>query len=108
MKRGGQDSTVSVFTEGHDSKLRHLYTARPSMAEDVKERGLDLPLAVYNVLGSDSAGRGDWYASFGCPAKIQFQSQWRLKNRTSRSCRSASGRVLKVPGFRRLTVSRLI
>jgi predicted dithiol-disulfide oxidoreductase (DUF899 family) len=40
------------------------------MAEDIKERGLDLLCAVYNILDLTPQGRGDWYVSFNYPAKI--------------------------------------
>lgn len=68
---GHQDSTVSVFTKDRDGKLRHFYTAHPSMAEDVKERGIDLLCPVYNILDLTPQGRGDWYASFDYPVKIR-------------------------------------
>jgi predicted dithiol-disulfide oxidoreductase (DUF899 family) len=70
-EEGNQDSTVSVFTKDRVGKLRHFYSAHPSMAEDIKERGLDLLCPVYNVLDLTPQGRGDWYASFDYPAKIQ-------------------------------------
>ncbi|MDQ3133614.1 MAG: hypothetical protein M3Q76_02265 [Acidobacteriota bacterium] len=41
-REGNQDSTVSVFTNDSDGTLRQFYTAHPSMAKDIKERGLDL------------------------------------------------------------------
>jgi len=67
---GHQDSTVSVFTKDRDGKLRHFYTAHPSMGEDIKERGIDLLCPVYNILDLTPQGRGDWYASFDYPGKI--------------------------------------
>ena len=70
-QEGNQDSTVSVFTKDGDGKLRHFYTAHPSMAEDLKERGIDLLCPVYNVLDLTPQGRGNWYASFDYPAKIR-------------------------------------
>src|ERR1043166_5763335 len=70
-REGNQDSTVSVFTKDRDGKLRHFYSAHPSMAEDIKERGSDLLCPVYNVLDLTPQGRGDWYASFNYPAKIE-------------------------------------
>jgi predicted dithiol-disulfide oxidoreductase (DUF899 family) len=68
---GHQDSAVSVFTKDRDGKLRHFYTAHPSMAEDIKERGIDLLCPVYNILDLTPQGRGDWYASFNYRATIQ-------------------------------------
>jgi predicted dithiol-disulfide oxidoreductase (DUF899 family) len=69
-QEGNQDSTVSVFTRDRDGTLRHFYTAHPSMAENIKERGLDLLCPLYNILDLTPQGRGDWYASFVYPAKI--------------------------------------
>lgn len=64
-REGSQDSTVSVFTRGKDGTLRHCYSAHPSMADDIKERGLDLLCPVYNILDLTRQGRGDWYAELG-------------------------------------------
>jgi predicted dithiol-disulfide oxidoreductase (DUF899 family) len=69
-QEGNQDSTVSVFTKDPDGKPRHFYTAHPSMAEDIKERGIDLLCPVYSVLDLTPQGRGNWYASFDYGAKI--------------------------------------
>jgi predicted dithiol-disulfide oxidoreductase (DUF899 family) len=60
---GRQDSTVSVFTKENDGTLRHFYTSHPSMAGDIKERGIDLLTPVYNILDLTPRGRGNWYAS---------------------------------------------
>jgi predicted dithiol-disulfide oxidoreductase (DUF899 family) len=62
---GGQDSTVSVFTRDGDGTLRHVYSAHPSLADDIKERGLDLLCPVYHILDLTPQGRGDWYAELG-------------------------------------------
>jgi predicted dithiol-disulfide oxidoreductase (DUF899 family) len=62
---GRQDSTVSVFTRDSAGTLRHYYSAHPSMADDIKERGLDLLCPVYHVLDLTPEGRGDWYAELG-------------------------------------------
>jgi len=70
-REGNQDSTVSVFTKGSDGTLRHFYSAHPSMAEDIKERGLDLLCPVYNILDLTPQGRGDWYASFDYAVKTR-------------------------------------
>jgi predicted dithiol-disulfide oxidoreductase (DUF899 family) len=70
-REGYQDSTVSVFTKESDGTLRHSYTAHPSMAENIKERGLDLLFPVYNVLDLTPRGRGNWYASFDYPANLR-------------------------------------
>lgn len=68
---GNQDSTVSVFTRDSDGTLRHFYSAHPSMAMDIRERGLDLLCPVYNVLDLTPKGRVDWYASFDYPPKVR-------------------------------------
>jgi predicted dithiol-disulfide oxidoreductase (DUF899 family) len=62
-KEGGQDSTLNVFTKDADGTIRHFYTAHPTMAADIKERGVDLYTPVYNLLDVTPKGRGDWYAS---------------------------------------------
>jgi predicted dithiol-disulfide oxidoreductase (DUF899 family) len=65
-REGRQDSMVSVFSRDADGTMRHHYSAHPSLAPDVKERGLDLLFPVYNVL--DPQGRGSWYANLDYPA----------------------------------------
>src|SRR5438046_785080 len=60
-RAGNQDSTVSVFIRDGDGTLRHFYSAHPSMANDIKERGLDLLTPVYNILDLTAQGRGAWY-----------------------------------------------
>jgi predicted dithiol-disulfide oxidoreductase (DUF899 family) len=64
---GGQDSTISIFTRADDGTLRHSYSAHPRMAEDVKERGIDLLTPVYNLLDLTPQGRGDFYAKLVYP-----------------------------------------
>jgi predicted dithiol-disulfide oxidoreductase (DUF899 family) len=66
---GRQDSTISVFTKDPDGTVRHFYTAHPSMAEDIHERGIDLLTPVYNLLDLTPNGRGSWYASLKYPAE---------------------------------------
>ena len=70
-REGNQDSTVSVFTRDGDGTLRHFYSAHPSMADDIRERGLDLLCPVYNVLDLTPQGRGDWYADLGYGTRVQ-------------------------------------
>lgn len=69
-REGNQDSTVSVFTRDGEGALRHVYTAHPSMSDDIKERGLDLLTPVYNILDLTPQGRGDWYAELGYGTKV--------------------------------------
>ena len=59
---GNQDSTISVFTRDADGSVRHFYSARPPMAPDIRERGIDLLAPVWHLLDLTPAGRGDWYA----------------------------------------------
>jgi len=61
-REGNQDSTISVFTRDANGTLRHFYSAHPQMAENIKERGIDLMTPVYNLLDLTPQGRGDWYA----------------------------------------------
>jgi predicted dithiol-disulfide oxidoreductase (DUF899 family) len=68
---GDQDSTVSVFTQDSDGTLRHFYSAHPSMANDIRERGIDLLTPVYNILDLTPQGRGDWYAELGYGTKVR-------------------------------------
>jgi predicted dithiol-disulfide oxidoreductase (DUF899 family) len=60
-KDGEQDSTVSVFTRDTDGTVRHRYSAHPRMADDIKERGIDLLAPVWHLLDLTPQGRGDWY-----------------------------------------------
>jgi predicted dithiol-disulfide oxidoreductase (DUF899 family) len=69
-REGDQDSTISVFTRDSDGTLRHFYSAHPSMANDIKERGLDVLTPVYNILDLTPQGRGDWYAELGYGTKV--------------------------------------
>lgn len=64
---GNQDSTMSVFTRGDDGTLRHVYTTHPWMAEDIKQRGIDLLTPVYNIMDLTPQGRDDWYAKLTYP-----------------------------------------
>jgi predicted dithiol-disulfide oxidoreductase (DUF899 family) len=68
-EHGNQDSTISVFTRDADGTLRHFYTAHPSMADDVDQRGIDLLSPVWNILDLTPAGRGDWYAELSYPPR---------------------------------------
>src|SRR5438552_16114471 len=70
-REGNQDSTISVFTRDGDGTVRHFYSAHPMMADDIKERGLDLIAPVYNILDLTPQGRGDWYASLDYGTKVQ-------------------------------------
>ncbi|MGY5036228.1 DUF899 family protein [Streptomyces sp. 900116325] len=58
---GNQDSTVSVFTRD-DGSVRHFYSARPRMSDDIDQRGIDLLSPVWHILDLTRRGRDDWFA----------------------------------------------
>jgi predicted dithiol-disulfide oxidoreductase (DUF899 family) len=66
-ERGNQDSTISVFTRDSQGTIRHTYSARPTMAEDIDQRGIDLLSPVWHVLDLTPQGRGDWYGALTYP-----------------------------------------
>jgi predicted dithiol-disulfide oxidoreductase (DUF899 family) len=68
---GGQDSTISVFTRDSDGTLHHFYSGHPWLADDVKERGIDELIPVWNLLDLTPQGRGKFYASLDYGTKIQ-------------------------------------
>lgn len=70
-KDGGQDSSLNVFSKEKDGTIRHFYTTHPTMGPDIKERGIDLLVPVYNMMDFTPQGRGSWYASFAYPPKVQ-------------------------------------
>jgi predicted dithiol-disulfide oxidoreductase (DUF899 family) len=67
---GNQDSTVSVFTLEEDGP-HHRYSAHPTLAENVNERGIDLLNPTWHILDLTPQGRGDWYAGldYGPPGR---------------------------------------
>jgi predicted dithiol-disulfide oxidoreductase (DUF899 family) len=66
-REGRQDSTISVFSRANDGTLRHVYSAHPRMAMDVKERGIDLLSPIWHMLDLTPQGRGNWYAKLEYP-----------------------------------------
>ena len=68
---GAQDSTISVFTRDSDGTLRHFYSGHPRLADDIKERGIDELIPVWNMLDLTPQGRGKWYASLEYGTKVQ-------------------------------------
>jgi predicted dithiol-disulfide oxidoreductase (DUF899 family) len=62
-EEGRQDSTVSVFVLDDEGRPRHFYSCHPHMADDIRERGIDLLSPVWHVLDLTPQGRGEWYAS---------------------------------------------
>ena len=70
-REGHQDSAMSVFTKDEKGVIRHFYTSHPRMAEDIKERGLDLLCPVYNFFDLTPQGRPNWYASLNYAPKVR-------------------------------------
>lgn len=66
---GNQDSAISVVARDNEGGLRHVYTAHPWMAPDVRERGIDLLSPIWNVLDLTPKGRGDFYTKLDYPLK---------------------------------------
>jgi predicted dithiol-disulfide oxidoreductase (DUF899 family) len=60
---GSQTEWVSVFTRGDDGTVRHVYSKGAQMADDRRERGIDLLSPVWHLLDLAPNGRGDWYPS---------------------------------------------
>ncbi len=61
-KEGIQDSAISVFTRDHDGTIRHSYTGHPWLSRDLKERGIDELVPIWNILDLTRQGRGEFYA----------------------------------------------
>jgi predicted dithiol-disulfide oxidoreductase (DUF899 family) len=57
---GSQTEWISVFTLGHDGTVRHLYSKGAQMADDRRERGIDLLSPVWHLLDLTPGGRDDW------------------------------------------------
>ena len=60
---GSQTEWISVFTRGKDGGVRHKYSKGAQMAEDRRERGIDLLSPVWHLLDLTPNGRGEWYPS---------------------------------------------
>ena len=60
---GEQVERVSVFTLGANGEVHHVYTKGAEMADDRRERGIDLLSPVWNLLDLTPTGRGSWYPS---------------------------------------------
>jgi predicted dithiol-disulfide oxidoreductase (DUF899 family) len=60
---GAQTERVSVFTRDPDGTVRHVYSKGAEMADDRRERGIDLLSPVWHLLDLTPTGRGDWYPS---------------------------------------------
>lgn len=60
---GAQTEWISVFTLGDDGAVIHRYSKGAQMADDRRERGIDLLTPVWHLLDLTPGGRGDWYPS---------------------------------------------
>ena len=58
---GTQIEHISVFARAADGTVRHLYSKGAQMADDRRERGIDLLSPVWHLLDLTPNGRGDWY-----------------------------------------------
>src|SRR5262245_39155070 len=66
-REGNQDSTISVFTRDSDGTIRHSYTGHPWLSSEIKERGIDELVPIWNMLDLTRQGRGDFYAKLEYP-----------------------------------------
>jgi predicted dithiol-disulfide oxidoreductase (DUF899 family) len=66
-KEGNQDSAISVFTRDNDGTIYHSYTGHPWQARDLKERGIDELVPIWNILDLTRQGRGEFYAKLEYP-----------------------------------------
>jgi predicted dithiol-disulfide oxidoreductase (DUF899 family) len=66
-KEGNQDSTISVFTRDSDGTIRHSYSGHPWLSSEIKERGIDELVPIWNMLDLTRQGRGDFYAKLEYP-----------------------------------------
>jgi predicted dithiol-disulfide oxidoreductase (DUF899 family) len=60
---GAQTEWVSVFSLGGDGTVVHRYSKGAQLADDRRERGIDLLSPVSHFLDITPTGRGDWYPS---------------------------------------------
>jgi len=60
---GAQTEWVSVFTRDADGRIHHRYSKGAQLADDRRERGIDLLSPVWHLLDLTPQGRGDWYPS---------------------------------------------
>jgi predicted dithiol-disulfide oxidoreductase (DUF899 family) len=60
---GAQTEWISVFTLGGDGTVLHRYSKGAQMADDRRERGIDLLSPVWHLLDLAPNGRGEWYPS---------------------------------------------
>ncbi len=58
---GEQTEWISVFIRASDGSVRHVYSKGAQMADDRRERGIDLLSPVWHLLDLTPNGRGEWY-----------------------------------------------
>ena len=63
---GAQTEWISVFTRAGDGTVRHVYSRGAQLADDRRERGIDLLSPVWHLLDLTPHGRGDWYPALNC------------------------------------------
>lgn len=61
---GAQTEWISVFGRDLEGSVRHVYSKGAQLAEDRRERGIDLLTPVWHLLDLTPNGRGNWYPSF--------------------------------------------
>lgn len=66
-KEGKQDSAISAFTRDSDGAIHHSYTGHPWLSKDLKERGIDELVPIWNILDLTRQGRGDFYTKLEYP-----------------------------------------
>src|SRR5437762_3134481 len=66
-KEGNQDSAISAFNRDTDGTIRHSYTGHPWLASDIKERGIDELVPIWNILDLTRQGRGEFYTKIEYP-----------------------------------------
>lgn len=64
---GAQTEWISVFVRGEDGTVRHIFSKGAQMADDRRERGIDLLSPVWHLLDLTPTGRGHWYPSLTYP-----------------------------------------
>jgi predicted dithiol-disulfide oxidoreductase (DUF899 family) len=60
---GSQTEWISVFIRDADGTIHHIYSTGAQLADDRRERGIDLLSPVWHLLDLTPGGRGDWYPS---------------------------------------------
>ena len=104
---GAQTEWISVFTLGGDGTVRHLYSKGAQMADDRRERGIDLLSPVWHLLDLTPDGRGDWYPSLNYYRRFAIErsvtgwvSPFAGKGRSKNPNRTAGSISLRAAGSR--------